>query len=205
MPASKFMIGLVCLCLFSSPLMADEISDRLAEISKNLNALKQNNYQTPSSENEVKLAPRPVHLTQPKKKLMAKAKVEPTEDIGSLIRAPDLLTQEFVTLFTLDDTVYNYLISNTITNNFHLDAPHYSRGKMINIVSYAPSNSEVWCVINEQKVSLQPIEYVKQDKSVIFAGFFRQKDDNEFRTYQYSACFIKQNDKIYRNMVLLNN
>src|SRR5579875_3380022 len=112
MKASTPMVGLVFLLLLPLTVMADDTSDKLSEITKSLNALKQNNYKTPKdkiqpsstkteekpvSQVEVKLAKRPkVKVPKTKRNSAVKASQETVEDIGSLIRTPDLLTPQIV-------------------------------------------------------------------------------------------------------------
>jgi hypothetical protein len=212
MKASTYMLGLVIFSSIPVSVMADDITDRLNQITQSLNALKANNYQvkdtkTTNTNNLSSPNNNSENLVKVKKRVLKRKPVENNieyENIGSLIKKPDWLTPEDVTLLSLNKTVYSYLISNTISENFHLDAPHYSHGKILNIVGYAPSDSEVWCIINDQKVILHPTQNMNQSQSVIFAGFFRQKDDNDFNTYQYSPCFIKQNNHAYKNMVILS-
>lgn len=208
MKASTYMLGLVIFSSISMSAMADDITDKLNQITQSLNALKANNYQTPkvNNTNNSSVESSAQASTKPKKKIV-KRKIDSVnieyENIGSLIKKPDLLTNQDVTLLSLNTTVYNYLITNTISENFHLDAPHYNKGKFINIVGYAPSDSEVWCMIGDQKVLLHSVKNTNTSQSVIFAGFFKQKDENEFSTYQYSTCLIKQDSHIYKNMIIL--
>lgn len=206
MPKCKHLVALTLLSSLPVLAIADDISDKLSQITQALNSLKNNT--TSNQTKEIKLNQSSLQVIRPKKKLLRKAPIEEYiayEDIGSLIKPPDLLTNPIVTLFSLSPSIYDYLISSSITTNFHLDAPNYSQGKMLTIVGYAPSDSKVWCMINNQKVFLSPTQLPNQPQSVIFAGFFKSKADNEFNVYQYTPCYIKSAHRAYKNLVLLRN